>query len=253
MPQLRLNLTDDYNALNSHERDARVVFEPEGHKYIVDSEVVCDSVTQVVSGMFEQFDADYWAARKATPNCPAEKIKAIWQKKGSEARDLGTLLHKRIEDYYLGYRPDTEALNDRGYRHFLAFAADHELKPFRSEWTIFSRRYRIAGTLDFLAFDGDKYEIFDWKRSTKVCDMFSRPLHNSYGKHAFDPIGHIPDTVYHHYTLQLSFYRYLLATEYGINAEACHLGVFHPDMASYHLVDVPFLESEVITILNSRL
>lgn len=253
MPQLRINFVTDYNALNSHERDKRVAFEPDGHKYIVDNDLTCDSVTQVVSGLFEQFDADYWAARKATPTCPAEKIKAIWAKKGEEARDLGTLLHHRIEEYYLGNKPDAEAMNDRGFRHFLDFASLHELRPYRSEWTIFSRRYRIAGTLDFLAFDGNKYEIFDWKRSTKVCDAFSRPLQNSFGKHALSPISHVPDTIYHHYALQLSFYRYLLATEYGIEVDSCHLGVFHPDMSSYHLVDVPYLEAEVISVLNSRL
>lgn len=137
--------------------------------------------------------------------------------------------------------------------HFMAFAADHSLTPYRSEWPIFSRRYRIAGTLDFLAHDGEKFEIYDWKRSTKVCDAFSRPLLTNYGKYAFAPIRHIPDTTYHHYALQLSFYRYMLATEYDIEVSACHLGVFHPDMASYHLVDVPYLRDEVITILNSRL
>lgn len=248
-----MNLTNDYNTHNSHERDSRVVFEPDGHKYIVDGSVVCDSVTQVVSSLFEQFDADYWAARKATPTCPAEKIKAMWAKKGEEARDLGTLLHHRIEEYYLGNKPDARAFADRDYQHFLAFAADNELTPFRSEWTIFSRRHRIAGTLDFLAFDGKKFEIYDWKRSTKVCDKFSRPIQSSYAKHALPPIGHIPDTVYYHYALQLSFYRYILATEYGIEVAACHLGVFHPDMASYHLVDVPFLPDEVETVLNSRI
>jgi len=253
MSQLCINFIDNYNDLNSHERDSRIVFEPEGHKYIVDNELECESVTQIVSGLFEQFNADYWAARKATPTLTAEMIKAQWAKKGEEARDLGTLLHHRIEEYYLGHRIDEKAHADRDYQHFLAFAADYELTPFRSEWTIFSRRYRIAGTLDFLTFDGENYEIFDWKRSTKVCDAFSRPLQNNYGKRGLSPIEHIPDTVYHHYALQLSFYRYLLATEYGIDVAACHLGVFHPDLASYHLVDVPYLKDEVISVLNSRL
>ena len=243
----------DYNKRHAHHRDSRIVFEPGEHKYIVDGEGVCDSVTQVVTSFFAQFDADYWAARKATPDCPAEKLKAMWAAKGEEARDLGTLLHHRIEEYYLGHEPDCEAANERGYMHFMAFAADHSLTPYRSEWPIFSRRYRIAGTLDFLAHDGEKFEIYDWKRSTKVCDAFSRPLLTNYGKYAFAPISHVPDTTYHHYALQLSFYRYMLATEYDIEVLACHLGVFHPDMASYHLVDVPYLRDEVITILNSRL
>ena len=138
----------NYNERHAHHRDSRIVFEPGEHKYIVDGEVVCDSVTQVVTSFFAQFDADYWAARKATPDCPAEKLKAMWAAKGEEARDLGTLLHHRIEEYYLGHESDCDAANERGYMHFMAFAADHSLTPYRSEWPIFSRRYRIAGTLD---------------------------------------------------------------------------------------------------------
>lgn len=253
MPQLAIDFTTDYNAIHTHRHDCRIAFEPEGHKYIVDGDIVCDSVTQVVSSFFEKFDADYWAARKATPDCPAEALKARWAQKGEQARQLGTLLHRRIEEHYLGLGPEPEALSEPGFRHFLAFDAQCPLTPYRSEWPVFSRRHRIAGTIDFLAFDGSKFEIYDWKRSTKVCDAFGRPIVNSYGKHAFSPIGHIPDTTYHHYALQLSFYRHILAAEYGIEVAACHLGVFHPDMAAYHIVDVPYLESEVTSILNSRL
>lgn len=252
MPQLSLDFdAPDYNARHAHERDCRVVFEPEGHSYIVDGEVVCESVTQVVAGHFGQFDADYWAARKATPDCTAQMLKAQWAAKGEEARRLGTLLHHHIEEYYLGHEAAADC--EREYGFFLDFAAEHPLTPYRSEWTIFSRRYRLAGTLDFLAFDGGRFEIYDWKRSTKVCDGFSRPLLSHYGRYASAPITHVPDTTYHHYALQLSFYRYILATEYGIDVSACHLGVFHPDMNGYHLVDVPYLKDEVVAILNTRL
>ena len=251
MAQLQFKF--DYNEQHAHELDRRIVFEPVEHKYIVDNEIVCDSVTQVVSSHFEQFNADYWAARKATPECPAEQLKAMWAAKGEEARNLCTLLHHRIEEYYLGHKADKDAEKEQGYRHFLDFTSRYTLTPYRSEWPVFSRRFRIAGTIDFLAFDGKSFEIYDWKRSTKVCDNFGRPLLSCYGRHAFDPISHVPDTTFHHYALQLSFYRYILATEYGINVDACRLGVFHPDMTSWHLVEVPYLEVEVITILNRRL
>lgn len=244
---------DTYNDLHAHPFDSRIVFEPVAHKYIVDGEVECDSVTQVVSGCFAKFDADYWAMRKTTNAAEAEALKALWAAKAEEARNLGTLLHHRIEEYYLGNEADSEASADRGFLHFLHFAAEHILKPYRSEWPIFSRRHRIAGTLDFLAYDGQKYEIYDWKRSTKVCDRFSRPILSNYGKYAFAPIPNVPDTTYHHYALQQSMYRYILANEYGIDVEACYLGVFHPDMESYHCIEVPYLRDEVIKILSCRI
>lgn len=91
----------NYNERNRHPRDARLEFEPESHTYRVDGEVF-DSVTTVVEDMFERFDAEYWATRKATPGHPREMILREWAAKGELARNLGTEMHDRIERYYLG-------------------------------------------------------------------------------------------------------------------------------------------------------
>lgn len=242
----------DYNAAHVHERDGRISFEPGEHKYVVDGTIACESVTELVGNCFEKFDADYWAERKATPTVTAEQIKAQWERKGEIARILGTQLHDRIEHHYLGYVPDDEALAEPGFRHFLRFAERHKLHPYRSEWPIFMEEYGLAGTLDFLTFDGEKYEIYDWKRSTKVVDNYGTLRTDSFGKRALAPIDSLPDTTYHHYALQLSFYRYILAQKYGIEVSACHLGVFHPDLPDYYLVDVPYLLDEVKAILATR-
>lgn len=247
-----------YNEKNAHRRDCRIRFEPESHTYsAVDADgvadVICDSVTTVVEGLFAQFDADYWAARKATAECSAEELKAMWARRGEEARNKGTELHDRIERYYLGEAPDAEALADRAFRNFLAFAAEVRLTPYRSEWRIFSERARLAGTLDFLAFDGDKYEIYDWKRSSKLVDAAGRVVDTDrYGRHAFAPVEHVPDTTFHHYALQVSLYRYILETEYGIEVAAGHLGTFHPDYDRPYVIDLPYMRREAEIIVNSR-
>lgn len=244
----------DYNIANAHARDRRIAFDVDTHTYTVDGQLRCDSVTELVEACFEQFDADYWSARKATPTHTAEQIKAEWAAKGEEARRLGTQLHACIESYYLdGHAPDAPG-DARALSHFLAFAAEHPLTPFRSEWRIFSERYRLAGTLDFLAVDNGHYIIYDWKRSNRVVDPATGlPATASYGKCALAPIDSLPDTVYQHYALQLSFYRRILAEEYGIAVDACRLGVFHPGLPTYYLVEVPYLADEVDTILRSRL
>ena len=76
---------------------------------------------------------------------------------------------------------------------------------------------------------------------------------NCFGKYAKAPILHVPDTTYHHYALQVSLYRYLLESEYGIMVEDAYLGTFHPDYDRFHVVAMPYLRSEVIEILKSRL
>ena len=245
---------NQYNELNSHPRDGRIKFLPIGHRYLVDGNLSCTSVTQLVEQCVEQFDADYWAARKATPMHTAEQIKAEWEAKGKASRDLGTLMHARIEAHYLGHEHDADTLNDRTFGMFLDFHRNHPLTPYRTEWVIFDEDHSLAGTLDFLAVNPDgSFEIYDWKRSTKVVGENGMPIPDKYGKRAFAPISHVADTTFNHYALQLSIYRYILATKYGIVAREAHLGVFHPDMRRYHVVDVPYLEEEVKALFERRL
>lgn len=242
-----------YNERNRHPRDARVEFEPESHIYRVDG-TEFDSVTTVIESLFEQFDAEYWAQRKATPGHTAEMILAEWRAKGEAARNLGTEMHDRIERYYLG-EPVMQWMDDATFRLFGAFACDVRLRPARTEWRIFHEEARIAGTLDFLGFNasGD-LEIWDWKRSSKIVNSLGLPLaENIYGKTAFEPLEHVPDTTFHHYALQVSIYRRILEEKYRLKIAACHLGVFYPDYDRYWVVDVPYLADEVDAILNARM
>ena len=74
----------DYNLLNRHPRDRRIDFDAESHRYMVceaEGGEGCEyvSVTTIVESLFEQFDADYWAARKATATVSAlqERVEDI--------------------------------------------------------------------------------------------------------------------------------------------------------------------------------
>lgn len=244
----------NYNELNVHPRDSRVTFNEEEHLYLVDGCGGYDSVTAVVKDCFEQFDADYWASRKSSTPEQALALKQKWEENGRLAREAGTLLHERIERHYLGYEPEPEALQDRAFAHFLSFARSFPLKPFRSEWRLFSTKYSLAGTLDFLAFDGREYVIFDWKRSCKLVDPAGAPVtENRWGTTGLGLMRHIPDTSYWHYALQLSLYRRLLEEEYGIHAAKSYLGAFHPDNPRPYILEMPYLEREVLALLNSRL
>lgn len=241
------------NERHMHPRDAALCFDDASHIYTVGG-VVYDSVTTVVESCFERFDADYWAARKATPGHTKEMILQEWAAKGEAARNLGTLMHGRIESYYLGNPVDPAWMADPTFRIFAAFASEVRLCPFRTEWRIYHEESRLAGTLDFLALRPDRrLEIWDWKRSAKVVDSLGHPvMQNSYGKCAFAPLDHLPDTVYHHSALQVSVYRYILSEKYGVDTAAAHLGVFHPDCGRYHVVDLPYLRDEVAALVAAR-
>ena len=237
-----------YNDRHKHERDDLLHFDEAEHKYTCNGKQL-ESVTTVVENCFKKFDADYWAERKASQlGITPEELKAEWEAKAQQARDLGTMMHDKIEKYYLGI----ESESDETFDLFLQFAAEHKLNPYRTEWRIYYEEYGIAGTLDFLEYSDGKFTIYDWKRSTKLVYNGVVEKESRFGQNALAPIGNISDSTYNHYALQVSFYRYILEKKYGIEVSAGRLAVFHPDNGCYHLIDIPYLRDEVEKILATR-
>ncbi len=239
----------NFNSAHRHERDSKISFNADSHTYTVGG---CElrSVTTVVADNFAQFDADYWAQRKAPSlGMSPEDVKAMWKRKGDEAAALGTAMHAGIEQYYLDRTMpdnDTAAL-------FRQFVETHQLNPYRTEWAIFDEDYKVAGTLDFLDCTDGVFTIYDWKRSNKILDAAGEPVIVSpYGKYAFDPISDIPDTTYCHYALQVSIYRHILEKNYGLQIADCRLGIFHPAYSQPYVLDMPDLREAAVAVLQAN-
>lgn len=238
----------NYNEKNRHHLDSKISFDPEGHIYTINS-TVFTSVTTIVEKCFEQFDADYWAAKKAPSlGMTPQQVKAMWAHTGEQARNLGTQMHEKIERYYMGLPND----DDDTYRLFCTFAREYKLTPYRTEWAIYDEDSHVAGTLDFLNYGDDGFTIYDWKRSNKVIVGGVPCTTSRWRKTALAPISHVPDTTFWHYALQVSIYRYILEKNYGIDVASSRLAVFHPDNGRPYVVEVPYMKQEVITILHNR-
>lgn len=238
----------NYNLINRHIRDSRIQFDEPTHTYTIDGRVF-KSVTTIVEECFEKFDAEYWAKKKApSMGMTPQEVKRMWEKKGEEARNLGTQLHEKIERYYMG-QPN---IVDDTYRLFEKFTEKYKLSPYRTEWTIYDEEVQIAGTLDFLNFQNGEFTIYDWKRSNKIIVCGTAETSSKWGKKAFSPISHIHDTTYWHYALQVSIYRYILEKNYNINVSKSNLAILHPDYTQPYVVDVPYMKDEVVKILECR-
>ena len=125
-------MTINYNISNSHIRDSRINFDESSHSYSYNGQVF-KSVTTIVEECFEQFDAEYWSKKKAPSlGMSPQEVKAMWARKGEEARNLGTLLHEKIERYYMGLSNSSDAT----FRLFEKFTETYKLKPFRTEWSL---------------------------------------------------------------------------------------------------------------------
>ena len=238
-----------YNLRNSHPQDIKIKFIPSTHTYEVDG-VCLDSVTTFVTNCFPKFNAELYAKRKADRlGINYKEILDEWEKKGQESRDLGTAMHKKIEDYYLGKEPS----DDETFKLFLMFANRIKLKPYRTEWAIYDWEYKIAGTIDFVDYQNEEYIIYDWKRSDKLISGNGLPIKkNQYDEKALPPIDHLDDSPYYHYALQLSLYKFILERNYNIKVSKLRLGIFHPTYHKPYILEIPYLEDEINTLFELK-
>ena len=105
--------------INTHERDARIVFDEEPHLYYIDGSTEgYTSVTTYVHSHFESFDADKiianmmksknWKNNEKYYGKTPEQIKQEWQDNCDKAAADGTRMHYVIECFYNEkYNPDS--------------------------------------------------------------------------------------------------------------------------------------------------
>ena len=98
----------------------------------------------------------------------------------------------------------------------MAWLRQHDIKydlEIYPEVKVFSSEINIAGSIDVLLYNKntDSYAIIDWKTSRKID---KKAYKNKKGTHSITE--NLQDCKFVHYSLQLSFYRYLLEEYYGL-------------------------------------
>jgi ATP-dependent exoDNAse (exonuclease V) beta subunit len=258
---------------NAHERDAHIQFFEDGHKYIIttDPDSTYTSVTTWNHSHFEKFDADKiihnmmrsksWKPGHKYWGLTADQIKASWS--SNIDAQLGTDLHFQIECFMNNpecgipytHRRLLEAARGGAdtveWSYFLEFVRDFpDLKPYRTEWTIYDEDVKIAGSIDMVYEHEDgSLSIYDWKRSKQISKI------NGFNKYAVTPeISQFPDSNYWHYALQLNTYKYILQKKYGKRVRDLFLVRLHPDAEekSYELIAVHDLSREVAQLFAKR-
>ncbi len=243
----------EFNLINEHPRDKRIKFYPKPHSYTIDASPA-PSVSTLISKFFTEFDS-YGKAATLRPSNPlfglsVEEIVETWHKSGKDARDKGTFLHEQIEKYYLGEKyEETEE-----FHLFNKFVSEHkDIKPYRSEWRVFDEEYHIAGTIDLISKNSIGYDIYDWKRSKKVVDIYSgKPITvDTWGKVGIGKLKDIDDTSYNKYCLQQSLYKFILEKNYNLKISRMFLVVLCPEYDNYYKVEVPYWKDWAEYILRT--
>jgi len=208
-----------------------------------------------------------WAPGHKYWGLTAEEIKAQWASSGTAAASSGTSLHEQIENFMNDVRFKFEYSHNElfqeyeiaeKYDHiergiewdfFIRFVKDHpQLKPYRTEWTIYHEDAKIAGSIDMVYENPDgTLEIYDWKRCKEITSV------NGWNETATNPlIKHLPATNFWQYSLQLNTYRKILEDKYGKRVTKLCLVRIHPDSSNYELLEVPFLDKEISDLFAER-
>jgi hypothetical protein len=272
------------SARNSHNRDQYIQFFEEDHKYVItnDPENKYTSVTTWNHSHFPVFNANLiiknmmkgknWKEGHKYWGLTAEEIKKQWSNNSSAVSGAGTDLHFEIECFM--NNPDIESGFVKGYKHadlyeaylqdpnskeqkaiewdyFINFVNDHpELKPYRTEWTIYDEDLKISGSIDMVYENPDgTLSIYDWKRSKEITRV------NNFNKFAINKlICHMPDANFWHYALQLNTYKRLIERKYGKTVTDLYLVRLHPDAEekNYELIKLPDLTHEINQLFEER-
>jgi hypothetical protein len=245
---------------NVHPRDEFITFEEGPHIYTVHGKQGYTSVTTWNHHHFPVFDSlkiieNILKNKKhdTDPNykyykMTQKEIQDSWDKNRDEAAGAGTKMHYDIECYYNGVFNENNSIE---FQYFKKFVSDFpNLKPYRTEWMVYYEELKISGSIDMIFENPDgTLEIYDWKRAKEIT------FDTNFGKYAItECISHLPDTNFHHYSLQLNMYKMILEHKYGKKVTGLYLVCLHPDnpYKTYDRIEVPFLEKEMTDLLELR-
>ena len=243
---------------NAHPRDAFIQFDEPTHVYTVHGDRTFMSVTTWNHHHFPKFDADKIIKQiisskkhKTDPEykyyqMTAGQIMDMWNANRDGASSAGTNMHYDIECYYNQMVVSNDSIEYRYFQNFLR--ENPHLHAYRTEWTIYHEELKIAGSVDMIYENPDgTLLIYDWKRCKEIIKE------NAYGSTATtECIQHLPDTNFWHYALQLNTYKTIIEEKYGKKVVGLCLVCLHPNNADYQLIEVPFMEKELVDLFEYR-
>jgi len=218
--------------------DIKFSFDEESHTYKYDGRKF-DSVTTFLKTFKTPFNRDYWSKKKAQERgVDVSVILNEWAVKSSRSLVIGTAVHKYIEDFW-GQKeptiPEDPDVFDR-VKKFLELY-DRKLNvfyPLKPELKVFSKRWRISGTIDQpLLYWDEKMDlpyliIGDWKTNGEFKDD-NHPKGRY--KKLLRPFNHLYENHHNEYSIQISLYRLILEEEANIRTQSgflCHIGPDEP-------------------------
>jgi ATP-dependent exoDNAse (exonuclease V) beta subunit len=217
-------------------KDPLFKFDPFKHKYTYDG-VVLQSVTNLVGTFHKPFDTEGKSLKKAEElGISQDEVKKQWQATNDRANDIGTLTHQWIEDYFnqkWSPLPTDPDLIHRINKFNKVFSKHlHKLEPVQFEVRVFSKDWKLAGTIDALFIRDGKLYIVDWKTNRKFTDDIHK---DGRWQKLLEPFGEFYKNHHNEYSIQLCLYA-LILKQWGIDVSGAYLVYIGPDEEDAKLI-----------------
>ncbi len=243
---------------NSHERDTHISFDEGPHIYTIDGDSDYTSVTSWNHSHFPEFNSELVITKMmASPKWPQspyfgmtkQEIKDKWKNDGIAASEAGTRMHYDIEGFYNNMKmEDNDTLEWKYFKEFND-AIGSKLEPYRTEWMVWDKDLRLAGSIDMIFANSDgTLQIYDWKRVKEI------KKENRWDSAKVDCISHLPHSNFWHYSLQLNTYKSIIERNYGKKVSKMFLVCLHPNNKnnSYLSYEVSSLSQEMKDLIELR-
>ena len=219
------------------------------HRYILaeNPEFDFQSVTEFIHHFFEKFDK-IGVAQKLINTNPKYSGKTIEQviKDWGKGAERGTIVHNELEMFIKKDQAPEHKMSIMG-ANWIKEKQKNPHNTFYSEVIVFSKELGIAGTIDVLVYNSeqDMYHLVDWKTNKRIDKNSFRKK-----KGILESSKHLDDCNFNHYSLQLTFYRYILERYYGLEIGSQTL--FHLKEDNYEIFNVDYKSEDLISMLREK-
>lgn len=223
-----------------------IVFEPLSHKY---TEIATGKNLISVSTLLHLYSVPFDPTGIILFKCaqregvPKEELKKRWEDKSKNACSYGSAVHAEIEHFV-----NTKKIRKSEHKGIVTDFKNSVFPAFNhrifSEVLVFSTELGIAGLSDLVEFNKESNEIciFDIKTNESL-------YKKSYNKLLF-PLNHLKDNAINRYSLQLSFYGYLLEIRgFKVRPEFKIFWV-NPETKKIEIIPIPYLRSDVENVIS---
>ena len=239
-------------------------FFEEDHHYEYKNKQIGISVTRLISEYENKFDSETMAEKVATRDGKTiQQVLDEWKQKNKYSCIKGTICHefaqeqwkfdepfvmlsKRLMDNNLCYDTNIPKIIKQASNFYSDYK--NRLQHVADEFVIGSEEYDIASAIDHLFVNKLTGELVlvDYKTNSNLYKG------DKYAKSMKIPLSHLKDTTLNHYNLQLSIYKYLLEKYTNLKVSEMFIVWFSEENENYQIVDVDYLQEEVIKILENR-